>query len=141
MTKILVTTDGSENSERALIEARKYAEGVGADVNIMTVVEYLVLKPYIGTEYPVMPDNEEMEDVGQSVLDEALKIFKDYKGELKTKLKRGSPGDEILKEAGSGDYDLIIMGSRGRGTISRAVLGSVSYKVLNNTNKNIFIVK
>ena len=141
MRKILVTTDGSDNSERALIEARKYAEWSGGEITIMTVVDYLVMKPYAGVELPILPDNEELENVGQSVLDNALKLFEGFTGELKTKLRRGNPGDEIIKESEADDYDLIIMGSRGRGTFSRAILGSVSNKVLNHTKKNVTIIK
>lgn len=141
MTKILVATDGSENSERALLEARKYAKGVQGELTILSVVEYLVLKPYIGTEYPVLPEDEELEEVGQSVLDNALKSFEGYSGKVNTKLRRGNPADEIIREVNDGDYDVIIIGSRGQGTFSSAVLGSVSNKVLKNTDKNIFIIK
>ena len=45
------------------------------------------------------------------------------------------------KEAKEGDYDLIVMGSRGQGAFSKALLGSVSKKVLNHAEKNVLIVK
>lgn len=138
-TKILVATDGSENSQRALIEARKYAECTGGEITILTVVDSLVLRPYMGVEFPVLPDDESLENVGQSVLDNALKSLEGFSGEVKTKLRRGNSGDEIIREAK--DYDLIFMGSRGHGTFSRTILGSVSNKVLNHTKKNVFIVK
>ena len=141
MKKILVTTDGSENSERALIEAKEYAKCTGGEVTILTIVEYLVIQPYVSVEYPVMPDNEELEHVGESVLENSLKLFDNFKGEVKTKLRRGNPADQIIREADSEDYDLIIMGSKGLGTFSRTILGSVSNKVLNNSKKNILIVK
>lgn len=141
MKKILVATDGSENSERALIEAKKYAGWSGAELTILSVVEYLVMRPYIATEYPIMPDNEDLENVGESVLINSLKLFDDFKGIVNTKLRRGNPADEIIREASSGDYDLIILGSKGLGVFSRTLLGSVSHKVLNNSTKNILIIK
>lgn len=141
MVKILVATDGSENSQRALVEARKYAECTGGEITILTVVDYLVLRPYMGVEFPVSPDDESLDNVGQSVLDNGLKSFEGFNGEVNTKLRRGNSGDEIIREATDGDYDLIIMGSRGHGTFSRTILGSVSHKVLNHTKKNVFIVK
>lgn len=141
MKKILVATDGSENSERAIIEAKKYAEWSGAELTILTVVEYLVMRPYTSVEYPVMPDNEDLETVGESVLTNSLKLLNDFKGEVNTKLRRGNAADEIIKEASSGDFDLVIMGSKGLGIFSRTLLGSVSHKVLNNSTKNILIVK
>ena len=141
MKKILVATDGSENAERALIESRKYAECSGAEITILTTVEYLVLHPYTSVEYPVIPDNEELENVGESVLTNSLKLFDDFKGEVNTKLRRGNPANEIIREADSGDYDLIVMGSKGLGTFSRTLLGSVTNKVINNSMKNILIIR
>lgn len=141
MKKILVATDGSENSERALMEAKAYAECSGGKVTILTIVEYLVMKPYASVEYPVMPANEELENVGESVLTNSLKLFDGFKGDVDTKLRRGNPADEIIREADEGDYDLIIMGSKGLGVFSRTILGSVSNKVLNNSMKNILIIK
>ena len=141
MKKILVPTDGSENSKRALIEAKEYAECTGGEVTIITIVESLVMKLYTTVEFHAMPDNEELESVGQSVLEDSLKLFEDFKGEVNTKLKRGNPADEIIKEADAGNYDLIIMGSKGQGTFSRTILGSVSNKVLNHSKKDVFVVK
>lgn len=141
MKKILVTTDASENSKRALLEAKKFAECSGGQVTILSVVDYVVMKPYAGVDYPVMPDDEKLENVGESVLESALELFKDFQGTVDTKLRRGNPADEIIKEAEGGDYDLIVMGSRGHGTFSRMILGSVSNKVLNHTKKNVCIIK
>ena len=46
MEKILVATDGSENAERALLLAKRIAEALNADVDIVNVMEYIVLSPY-----------------------------------------------------------------------------------------------
>lgn len=40
-----------------------------------------------------------------------------------------------------GDYDLVVMGSRGLGAFSRAMLGSVYNKVLNQVNANVLLIK
>lgn len=141
MKKILVTTDASENAKRALLAAKEYAECSGGEITIITVVDYVVMKPYAGVEYPVLPDDEKLDNVGESVLEEALGLFEDFQGTVHTKLRRGNPADEIIKEAESEDYDLIVMGSRGHGSFSRMILGSVSHKVLNHTKKNVCIIK
>ena len=75
------------------------------------------------------------------LLDQALKVFDGFTGEVKTLFRNGDPGEEIIEEAEKGDYDLIIMGSRGRGIFTRTILGSISNKVLNHTNKNVLIIK
>lgn len=139
--KILVATDGSENSKRALLEAKKHAEGLGGSITVLTVINCMVIRPYAGIELPALPENTKLEDVGKSFLDEAKEVIGEFDGELNTKMRSGNPADEILKEAASGNYDLIILGSRGQGTFSRAVLGSISNKVLNNTKRNVLVVK
>ncbi len=139
-TKILVPTDGSENSERAIREAKKYGEYVNGEVTILTAVDPLVVKRYGYLDLSKL-DNDALEDAAKSILAESLEMFDGFKGKVQTKLRRGNPADEILKEAEEGNYDLIIMGSRGLGVFSRTILGSVSNKVLNHTNKNVFIIK
>lgn len=139
MEKILVATDGSDNSERALIEAKKYAEYLDGEVTILTIVE--TLGRYTTIEYQPKDLVEELETEGQRILEDSLKIFGDFKGQVKTKLRKGNSADEILKEAKEGDYDLIVMGSRGLGTFSRAMLGSVSSRVLNHIDMDVLIIK
>lgn len=140
MKKILVTTDGSANSERALIEAKKYADLINGRITILTVTDPIAM---LGSSYPELSERDSnlFRTVGEYHLDEALKVIDDFEGDVDTKLKDGSPADEILKEAENGDYDLIIMGRRGIGVFSRRMLGSVSNKVLNHTDTNVFIIK
>lgn len=45
-------------------------------------------------------------------------------------LREGSPVDEILLEAKAGSYDLLVLGTHGRGGLDRIFLGSVTEKVL-----------
>lgn len=139
MKKILVATDGSSNSDRALIEAKKHAELSGGEITILTIVEtlgrYTTLKKQAG------PEDDKIKRKSQLVLEDALEIFDGFKGQVNTKTRRGSPADEIITEAEEGGYDLLIMGSRGLGTFSRSILGAVSNKVLNHTKVNVLLVK
>lgn len=141
MKKIIVTTDGSENSERALLEAKNYAELIQADLTVLAVANPLALWGYSGKNELSERENEILKSAGDYVLDEALKVIDDFEGEVTPILKVGSPADEILKETEDGVYELIVMGSRGAGIFSRRMLGSVSNKVLNHTETNVLIVK
>ena len=51
------------------------------------------------------------------------------------------PGVLIVEWAEKEEFDLVVMGSRGLNAISRAMLGSVSNKVLNNIHVSVLIVK
>lgn len=142
MKTILVATDGSENAKKSLYEARKIAEALGSSVDILTVVDNSFLYAHIEEKYYTLRQtDEELDKLGKELLAESLKIFDDFKGEIHVKLRTGDPADGIIKQTESKQYDLVIMGSRGLGTFSRAMLGSVSNKVLNHVKTNVLVVR
>ena len=141
MENILVAIDGSANSERALLEAKKCAEYSGGKLTILSIIKPLGYTTLGYQAISIDDTNETLEEIGESLLKKSLVLFEDSKVQVNAKLRRGSPADEILDEANEGDSDLIIMGSRGLGAFSRTILGSVSNKVLNHTRRNVLIIK
>lgn len=139
--KILVAVDGSDNSKRALSEARRYAEMSDAKVTILTVLDHNFALHYIRAKDPKTNEDENLEKAGEVILKEALNFFDDFDGEVYTSLRDGYPASEILEEAEFGEFDLIIMGSRGLGAFSRTFLGSVSNKVLNYSKSDVLIIR
>lgn len=137
--KILVAIDGSKNSERALIEAKRLGECMAGDLTLITVMKP-VNTTYYGNISLSKVDDENIEKKKQEILVSALEELEGYPGEVKTKLRKGNPADEILEEAEDG-YDLIVMGSRGLGAFTRTILGSVSNKILNHADTNVLTVK
>lgn len=138
MKNFLVATDGSENSNKALMEAKKLAECMGSKITIINVADDL--PTYIpGPQVAALMESAIKHQ--NNVLEEALEIFQDYSGEVNVVRENGAAGEAIIKEAEKGEYDLIIMGSKGQGTLSRMVLGSTSNKVLNHVNKNVLIIR
>lgn len=138
--KMLVPIDGSKNSERALIEAKRLAECQGGEITLMTVVKPLIV-PYFGNTELARLDQKNIETAKELLLTKAKKEFEQSSVKVKTKLKKGNPAEEILNEVEANDYDLIVMGSRGLGTFSKTLLGSVSSRVLNHTRINVLIVR
>ena len=47
----------------------------------------------------------------------------------------------LVDEAEKGSYDIIVVGSRGRGRLKSLFLGSVAYGVANNSKNNVLIVR
>jgi len=52
-----------------------------------------------------------------------------------------NPQDEIILEAQAQNVDFIIVGSRGRNVVTRALLGSVSNHVVNNAHCSVLVVR
>lgn len=50
------------------------------------------------------------------------------------------PAREIARLANSGRFDLVVMGSHGRGAVGRAVLGSMVQKVLASTTTPVLVI-
>lgn len=138
MKSILVATDGSENSKKALMEAKILAKWSDSKITIINVESNI----------PAYIQGDQVDTITKSatehqneILEEALKIFQDFSGEVDIVRRKGKEGEEIIKEAEKEDYDLIVMGSRGQGGFFRAILGSTTNKVLNHVSKNILIIK
>lgn len=141
MKKILVAIDGSDCSINALLLAREIGSLSGADITILLVVCDFKNYPYaIDKDY-----TERLRDdiVSQStkVVEDAKGLLKDYPGKVDARVVQGSVEKEILDLSESGGFDLIALGSRGLGKIKRTMLGSTSYKILNDSNIPVLIAK
>ena len=60
---------------------------------------------------------------------------------LKSIIREGNPGTEILGEAEAGDYDLIVLGAAGSSDFKHQMLGSVSAKVAAQAPCSVAVVK
>lgn len=56
-------------------------------------------------------------------------------------LKEGHPAKTICEAATKGNFDLVVIGSRGRGDGWGIMLGSVSNAVVQNCEKKVLVVK
>lgn len=141
MKKILVAIDGSENSKKALLKAKEVAVLKTSDVFILTVVENLKGNPYTVSQDYKNETTKTNIQYGEEILKDALEVFKDYPGVVKADYKVGDIADKIIEVVEEKEIDLIVMGRRGLGSFSRAFLGSISNKVLNNVHASVLIVK
>ena len=140
ISRILVGIDGSETSERALDVAIELCKKIGAELLIAHVIE----KPPVLTMVKMQEEliEKALEEYADRLLSRAL--FKAEKEGVKAKplLLRGKPGPKLCEAVNKYDADLIIVGSRGLGTISRFIVGSVSdFLVRHCINKLILIVR
>jgi nucleotide-binding universal stress UspA family protein len=107
----------------------------------------LTLMHVIGKSFSktTMPDLEleiaGLRAEGSQILTNALQSIGKSENEVELILSWGNPLDIILEEAGNKPYDLIVMGSRGLGTIKGLLMGSVSERVSRSVKCPVLIVK
>lgn len=141
MKKILVPIDESTHSRKALEKAKEIASAMGSDITILNVFNPIIIASSSPTTGYYKEARENAINRSNVLLRDALESLRDFKGHAETRSMSGDPAEEIINLAKEGDYDLVIMGSRGMGTFSRALLGSVSDKVVHHIKKSVMIVK
>ena len=130
LLNILVCIDGSKNSFKALSFAAELAAKMGSNVTLLSIVDKRI--------YDHSP--KAAEKAGQAILSRALKTLGKKKLKTEKKLEFGSPSETIVRFAEKGNHDLIVVGSRGLGTVDRFLLGSVSDHVINRAKCSVLVV-
>ncbi|MEN2995011.1 MAG: universal stress protein [Thermodesulfovibrio sp.] len=128
--KILIPVDGSEYSMKAVEHVLSLAKVVKNIENI-TILRVINVSLYL--ERLRQGIDPEME--AEEILIESKRKFinEGIPSDLViTKSTVGFPKDEIIREIQQGNYDLIVMGRKGRSPIRDIILGGVSTTVLNN---------
>jgi len=142
---ILVCTDGSEHSQKAMEEASIIAKGCDADeVAIIHVHEIYVPLISFTTEQmeSIRRLTKEHQEERKKMLSKALKFFKGKNIKARTILKEGHPADTIIKLAHEEGFDMIVIGSRGMSGLQKLFLGSVSNAIIHEAkNCSVLIVK
>ena len=131
--RILVPFDGSANAEEALRKAVELAAITGGEVLILTVYRHhSMLEASFSMVRPGEPPP--MDDV---LREHATKVAEHGKAmaqsagaqRVRAFVKAGQPARTIVAWAAEREVDLIVLGSRGLGSIEGFMLGSVSHKV------------
>ncbi len=130
--RILVCLDGSPFSQKALEEA--------AELSLLWEAREIVLF-HVVDFLPAMEGASSPEEADR-VLSEAETFVKEagIRAPVLKKVAVGSPAEEIIAEAESGDYDLVFLGRRGLGRVEEIFLGSVSEKVLHRVVSPTLVV-
>jgi nucleotide-binding universal stress UspA family protein len=131
--RILVATDFSEYSRRAMQYALSLAERMGASIDLLHVWEP---PPHLESESLVLVPGEPGSPLESSGLAQAGRLLQAWSERyhsdsvpLRLHLERGPAADTILRVSNTG-YDLVVMGTHGRTGLARLFMGSVSQKVV-----------
>jgi nucleotide-binding universal stress UspA family protein len=142
-TKILVAYDRSSHARAALGHAADIARTQGAKLSVLTCYSTFLAWPGVGLGGLTQPIYDELMAAaraeGQAAIDEAVKQLPEGMTAA-TRLVDAPAAQAILGEASQGGYDLIVVGSRGRGDIGSMFLGSVSHRVLHSSQLPVLVV-
>jgi len=133
--RILVAVDGSPDADAALQHAATLARDQNALITLLTVAPPPATPIGAGASAP--PD---LLDFHSRILREATDSLPADVG-VTTRLERGNPAERILEIAREEDHDLVVMGSHGHSRVHRALLGSVSEKVLKSSTVPVLLMR
>jgi nucleotide-binding universal stress UspA family protein len=142
MRKILIATDGSPAALQAVELGLELAEEQHAQPTFVHVAPAADVLPVAGFAMagPVSVPHE-LAEHDRSSLDDAERLAEERGMDARTKLLAGDPARQIVAYADEIDADLIVVGSRGLGTIGGALLGSVSHKLLHDATRPVMVVR
>jgi universal stress protein A len=140
--KILVPVDFSEHSEQAVCVAADLARRNGGTLDIVHVYDPVA---YPLPEGYVLFTSQQLTRMFAE-FDQRLRALAQLAQELgapspTTHLRQGITASDICAFAGEGGFDLIVMGTHGRGGVSHLLLGSVAERVLRSAPCPVLTVK
>ncbi|CAM8650283.1 UspA Universal stress protein UspA and related nucleotide-binding proteins [Comamonadaceae bacterium] len=133
---LLMPTDGSEASARAVKQGAELARSVGARVTLMSAIEPSAFR----IEDPT--SRQAALDAAQFWLDAAAGIIGGIGVEAQQRIEQErSVCQSILKAAHECGADLIVMGTHGAGALERLLVGSQTQKVLAQTSVPVLVLR
>ena len=143
---ILVATDASSASNRAIDMAADLAAKYGASLRLLHVIREMQLpvelRNMAEVEKLMGSRAEVMNFVANKILADAEARAKSFGvTDIHAESIEGEPATTIIDCANQHGVDLIVMGTRGLGTVKSMMLGSVSRKVSNLSRMNCLIVR
>ena len=135
-TKILLATDGSEDAAQATEAARDLATKSGSELHVVHVW-HDVPSPY---RHGFV--KRELKRQGQEILDEQVRRIEEAGGTVtQAHLRGGRTSDEVIELSEELEVGLLVVGSRGMGTVRRLLMGSHSEEIVHHAHVPVLVVR
>lgn len=136
--KVLVATDGSERSLKAVRKAVEMAERENAEVTLLSIAYY-----FSNEAEDVPPGVQEYMDAeAAKALEKGRALFAEKGLKVNSIMERGLvPANVIIEEAEQGGFDHILIGSTGKTGIKRYLIGSTAVKVVAHTPCTVTVLR
>jgi nucleotide-binding universal stress UspA family protein len=138
--RILVPTDFTETSDRALEWAHHLAEQVGSTLTVMHSYEIPIAGFPDGALVATADIAQRIHDAAAAGLEGAVARYRGRGVPIDGVLREGVAWEEINAVAESIDADLVVIGTHGRRGLARALLGSVAENVIRTSHRPILTI-
>jgi nucleotide-binding universal stress UspA family protein len=136
---ILVAVDGSADADAALVQAIDLAQSEHTRLTLMTAVGELPPTAYLMAGEATGRLIEDAYHHAEAVIRQARGLVPDDLP-VTTVLTEQPIRLALIRQVKEGHHDLVVMGSRGRGAVRAALLGSASHYVLHHSPVPVLIV-
>jgi nucleotide-binding universal stress UspA family protein len=146
MKKILLPTDGSENSEKAGEYAISLADISGANIVVLNVIDTYYLN--------ALPQRDLRKSLEDELRADGKKAVENFKAKLEESqcegyckniqfsvlIKEGKPSEVILKTIAEEGIDQVIMGKSGKHRIEQVLLGQTTERVVREAKVPVNVI-
>lgn len=139
--KILLPIDGSKLSARVAQAAAHLARELAQPPTLVLLHADVPLMRQVATALGARATHDYHESNSAHAMRGARAVLRRAKLAFEETMLVGDPAASIVKTAQAGKFDLVIMGSQGRGALKAALLGSVAVKVLSQCAVPVMVVR
>lgn len=135
---IILAFDGSDPSERAALVTANLAATLGSKVIVVYAFDGV---PRHHGDIQTEAGAAHGMSRGEEVTARAAAVLEQHGIDPEIELLEGPPAEAVLNVAEARDAALVVVGSHGHGGLSRALMGSVSRKILEHATCPVLVVR
>ncbi|EMA54818.1 universal stress protein [Halococcus salifodinae] len=141
--RILLATDGTAASKNAESHAIDLANTHSAVLHVLFVIDENIYSAYSGDEYVDEAEGPEhgLQELGEETIAHVRSAAEDVDIDVVTDVERGDPVETILNYGDRENVDMVVLGTKHRPAEYRALLGSVTNRVLRLTTRPTVVIK
>ena len=133
---VVIATDGSESAEQAAVAGARVARRLGTKAVLVYV------RPPIGPlgEPFYQEKLSEQMAYARAAIDRAQTLIRQEECEADAEILEGNPSEQVVELARARNAPVIVVGSRGLGAVTGALLGSVSSGIIHRSDRPVLVV-
>lgn len=140
--KLLVATDGSDNALRSVAYAADLLEKMtdGGSITLITVQDDAALqraRRFVGKQTV----DEYLHELAEADIAGARELLDRAGVEYATILRIGQPAHQIVAAGEAEQFDMIVLGSKGRSTLKDLVVGSIARQIIELAKIPVLLVR